>query len=447
MPGAFSLDTESDYIRPVARPSFYVPHSLSASSVLSNSISRTLSHPTLQCRKRPRLGDSGELAATPRAQRNANLTTAFCFDAPSPAALVNTDYRIAGGLDTPTAEKLLQEEQTPFAFEKDLRPNRYALAAKSVKDGYFPQTPPSAALASRKRRFLGPTRSPGSGLVHTVWTFTGGVAGKVLNFCWNTAFNGFHAGGGRGYHLQVDTPTVTPFSEGELKENEDVFDAGYRGKGSTPIPGGFPDENFIEDYMIRPQSYQDDVTPTQLSNPRERSSLTGNWVMVNESFHDQETSPARKRARPSTVSMCTKPMSREARPISVRPRMPPRSSASGASYASPRGSNIAAHSPSRPNSSEGFSRHHKRSRSSVAQSRQSDLSASSSTPKSPEVLRFEKKLKKKDAKQDQSMRRLNLQMQDMIQEAQQALRAKVEVLDDSEDGEDDTTEVSMVSRW
>ena len=55
------------------------------------------------------------------------------------------------------------------------------------------------------------------------------------------------------------------------------------------------------------------------------------------------------------------------------------------------------------------------------------------TPKSPDVIKFEKKLHKQSQKQDDSMRRLNQQMQDMIREAQQALGSKVEVIDDAED--------------
>lgn len=447
MPGAFSCDTGCDFSRPVAIPSFYIPPSPSASSVLSSSISRTFSNPNLQCHKRPRLDPSRESLATPRLQRHGTFTSTYSFDAPSPATLVNTDYRIAGRPNTSTAEKLREEEQTPLEFEKDLRPNRYTLPTQPINDGYFPQTPSSTTLMSRKRQCSSSPRRTRSGLVHTVWTFTGDVAGKVFNFCWNTAFHGFHAGGGRGYHLCLGTPTVTSGLELEPKGEEDVFDAEYRRRGSTPIPGEFPDDNFIEDYMSRPQSHQVDETPTHFNDARDRSSLSGTWLMVNEPFDDREKSPARKRARPSTANMYARPMSRGSLPIAVRPRMPPRSSASGASYASARGTSLATHSPSQPQSSEGSTKHHKRSRSSIAQNRQSDLSASVSTPKSPEAIRFEKKLKKKDIKQDKSIARLNQQMQDMIREGQQALGARVEVVDDLDDGEDGTTEVPMANRW
>ena len=58
------------------------------------------------------------------------------------------------------------------------------------------------------------------------------------------------------------------------------------------------------------------------------------------------------------------------------------------------------------------------------------MASTYNTPKSPEVGKFEKKLRKKDDRQDQSIKRLNQQMQDMIREAQQALGSRVEVVED-----------------
>ena len=46
---------------------------------------------------------------------------------------------------------------------------------------------------------------------------------------------------------------------------------------------------------------------------------------------------------------------------------------------------------------------------------------------SPEVRKFEQKLRKKEAKQDETMNRFNAHLQAMIREGQRALGSKVEV--------------------
>ena len=53
----------------------------------------------------------------------------------------------------------------------------------------------------------------------------------------------------------------------------------------------------------------------------------------------------------------------------------------------------------------------------------------SSVPASPEVRKFEQKLRRKEMKQDKTMNRFNAQLQAMIREGQQALGAKIEVVD------------------
>ena len=47
---------------------------------------------------------------------------------------------------------------------------------------------------------------------------------------------------------------------------------------------------------------------------------------------------------------------------------------------------------------------------------------------SPEVEAFQRKKRKEDKKHDESLRRLNSQLQDMIREGQQALGSKVEIV-------------------
>jgi hypothetical protein len=424
IPGAFALDYDDDSGKPIARATLYMPPSPSASSVLSHSISRTQSYQNSQSRKRPRLETTqNHHASTPYSLRRTDTsTTTFSLDAPSPAPLTNIDYRLAANYGTPINEKVQHEDWTPQEFEEDLRQNRYA---QQRDGGYFPHTPSSRVV---KRRFsASPRGSPGWG--HTVWQYTGGVAGKVINFCWTKAFNGFHAGGGQGYTMSLETPTVTGGDATAVNGSRDVFDDRYRARVGTPVPGGYPEENFIEDYMSRPQSHQQHETPTQFNDVGDRSSLRGNWVMVNEPYTDTEHSPVRKKARSSTAS---RPSSRPS--TATRPKMPARISASGASYASPRGSAFSTtQHTSRPTSSDGFVRQHKRSRSSIAHARQPDLNSEHNTPRSPEVVKFESKMRKRDQRQDRSIHRINQQIQDLIKEGQQTLGSRVEVDDEVDD--------------
>jgi hypothetical protein len=48
---------------------------------------------------------------------------------------------------------------------------------------------------------------------------------------------------------------------------------------------------------------------------------------------------------------------------------------------------------------------------------------------SPDVLKFEKKVRQKEKKIDSSMRRLNSQLEDMIREGKEALGTRIEVRD------------------
>jgi hypothetical protein len=424
IPGAFALDYDNDSGKPIARATLYMPPSPSASSVLSHSISRTQSYQHSQSRKRPRLETTqNHHASTPYSLRRTDTSaTTFSLDAPSPAPLTNIDYRLAANYGTPINEKVQHGDWTTREFEEDLRQNRYA---QQRDGGYFPHTPSSRV---GKRRFsASPRGSPGWG--HTVWQYTGGVAGKVINFCWTKAFNGFHAGGGQGYTMSLETPTVTGSDAIAVNGSKDVFDDRYRARVGTPVPGGYPEENFIEDYMSRPQSHQQHETPTQFNDVGDKSSLRGNWVMVNEPYTDTEHSPVRKKSRPSTAS---RPSSRPS--TATRPKMPARTSASGASYASPRGSAFSTtQHHSRPASSDGFVRQHKRSRSSIAHARQPDLNSEHNTPRSPEVVKFESKMRKRDQRQDRSIHRINQQIQDLIKEGQQTLGSRVEVDDEVDD--------------
>jgi hypothetical protein len=68
---------------------------------------------------------------------------------------------------------------------------------------------------------------------------------------------------------------------------------------------------------------------------------------------------------------------------------------------------------------------------------------------SPEVQRFEKRIRRKEKKEDENIQRLNKQLQDMIKEGKAALRTKIEVEDDQEadEGYVEGVEAMDVGRW
>ena len=422
MPGSFLPDHESTRLEfPIARPSFYIPPSPSASSILSQTVrsaSRTAS-PAKDSRKRSR-GGVQPFSDTPRASRSSlPSTSSYSIDAPSPAPLVNTEYVFAGG--APSVDRYAIEDDARFDYERDIRPGRFARMNSGQSANYFPRTPQSESGGKRRR-----LSTPGGGWGNTVWRYTGGVAGKAINFCWTMAFNGFHAGQGRGYDMDVGTPVVVvPGDPSDLSSSKDVFDDDYRGSSGTPLPGSFPSDESV--HRVREASYEQLPTPTSIKDWGGTSTLKSNWVMVDApDMRDPETSPARKRSRPSTASLYGKT---SARPSLTRPRMHTRNSAS---FAAPRASLHGRPSlnPERPQSAGSDRPQHKRTKSSVASPKRE---SGTSTPRSPDVVKFEKKLHRQSLKQDDSMRRMNQQMQDMIKEAQQALGSKVEVIDDVED--------------
>ncbi|RMZ85088.1 hypothetical protein DV738_g104, partial [Chaetothyriales sp. CBS 135597] len=359
---------------------------------------------------------------------------------PSPVPLVNTDYRIAGGLDTPRAEGADRDEPN-WELENDLRVNRFTHPPSPPPDSVFPRTPQHPGDTGDGDGSGRPAQASTSGWGHTLWSLTGSVAGKLINLCWTTAFSGFHAGGGRGYHMQLDTPTVTAAEPSWPDLADDVFDSNFsrRGRGSTPIPGEFPEDDSVQDHSSRLRQRQAADTPLQMvTNDPGASSLRRNWVMIASPSgrRSESASPVRKKHRPSTsISL---PGRATARPsYGGRPRKPT-AGGGGTSYASPRSSLRSGSSsllspppPSsscRPVASDHGGRYKLSHTAAAASPRQtySNPRASEPSSKSPDVLRFERKLRHENLRQSDSIKRMNERMRQLLQEGQQALASKIE---------------------
>jgi hypothetical protein len=475
MPGSFVTDVDHA-LRPTltrTRPSLYIPPpSPSAASSLSNAFPCPgIAHTSEGSRKRARY-DSGFTNIRQRPQDDSDtdqlwaVSTTSLDSVRSPAPLVSTDYRLAGGLDTPTAA-------TPSIFADgqdsaviDYRPSRFPPQTGPSADGYFPPTPD---VLSRERN--GRKRAPSSpqyqGWGKAVCGIVSGVAGRVFNFCWTGAFRGFYAGGGRGYTMDTSTPIMVEKNTWmDPKEKDDVFNQHYEGqhyRDGTPVPGEFPAENFTGEYRSRPPSYQRQgySTPSGMGGKKAGRKMKSPeaWVIVRSiDANSRETSPTRKIPRTSTFHQ-SRAVSRGTTAVRSRlaPSRPSRSSFAGsptlatgqpASFASPRRPMENGSTEPRPSTSEG---RHRSSQSSVASPRCSEsVRHSHTTSASPEVQRFERRLRQKEKAQQDSIERLNQQAKDMIREAREALGTRIDIEDEAgmeDEGYGEGTELMGESKW
>ena len=105
----------------------------------------------------------------------------------SPVPFVNTRYRLAGGLDTPTA-CLTMDKEVEYLTSPDLHVRGFG-RFQSTPDSYFPQltSPPLSREGNGRPR---QHASPGIqyGLGKAVFGMIS-VAGKMWDFCRTTAFN------------------------------------------------------------------------------------------------------------------------------------------------------------------------------------------------------------------------------------------------------------------
>jgi hypothetical protein len=469
-----------------ARPlPFLPPSSQSATSALSKSRLRNAQTPIesgCATRKRIRSNNytSDSTLTTPQHATSwtaleissAHSSAIYTPGVESPTAFVNTRYTLAGGLDTPSAARLDSEEQSEAdARELDYRPNRMTITSRQRSGSYFPRTPNTTANqseAGHKRKYPDDQRGWGRAVVNLV----GGVAGKVINFCWNSAFRGFQAGGGQAYRMDSSTPAVVGQSSWtDVQEKDDVFNQHYEGqryRSTTPVPGQFLEEGFIRDYMLDPQSHQARQVSTPIQFGDEGgSSLRSNWVLVDgrreidrrssspvHSTHRTFRPSSYNSRRPPTRSLLGTTAGNRPRLVPSRPSLassPNTHSNRPASFASPRASPNRSYTDetaqNRPSSAG-----HRRTRSSMASPRRlTEMSATQSitTPTSPEVQKFEKKLRRRERKEDENIQRLNRQLQDMIREGKEALGTTIDIEDeeDEDEGYEEGVEVMGVSKW
>lgn len=361
----------------------------------------------------------------------------------SPKPFVNTRYQLAGGMDTPTLSVNAQEDERAYpepGYRRSLSDMEESNGQvnntwKDEGSSYF------ALDREANGRGRGYPAQRGNGWGKGAYSVVGAVVGKAIDFCMAGAglFTGFRAGGGQAYKVS-DMGSVSRF---EAVENEQNWESEKQGnffgeRQGTPVPGRFPEDDFIPDYLDNPTPDDSPVRPSkrrQVSGGFRDEEIAKNWVVVPNPPARPTPPPAQTRALPRptirpnlvsrhSVTQTSRPASRAGfgpsrRSVAPRgshagsPALTPNRGASFAPLAAPRSP---AHSSSRiPRASP---------------MRESHSQRRPETPVDIETRQWASMRKREEKEADESIRRLDAQLKAMIREAKEALGTKVEVLDE-----------------
>lgn len=361
---------------------------------------------------------------------HSSMTCPGSPDEMSPAPLINTQYKLAGGLDTPTAAlSSTLERYDCYATLSDpaMRgPGRGWGRNSGIEgDNYFPQIAPTILgretngrprfqMASSQRQqhqqYQEYQESSGGSFAKTVFA----VAGKVWEFCKASAFRGFYAGGGQGFDMLPPSHSEQTIWEGSSEPKD------YNFSQMTPILGRFPTEELriIPDYMSRNYHHQrQETSPSrpakkhQREKPGSRTELQASWVIVGP----RDASSLSRESSPSKPSLRKYPPSRRPLKKPIQHRRRPSSSYAGS-----------------PSLSQPFASTTSPRASGISPSKIPTASANSS-PVNIEVARHAARIRKREVEEEANLQRLNRQLKAMIKEGKEALGTKYEI----EMGEDE----------
>lgn len=350
-------------------------------------------------------------------------------DPGSPLPFVNTRYALAGGMDTPTLKAAEQFEASASVYS-DIGYRR-ELSGDRPKDLFgeessYQSFPFDMDQESDDRSRIS-TGEQGGQWTKTALGVVGGVVGKVWEFCKTSAFRGFHAGGGEKYTVNSTSAThfTIDISERDKSwEPEKVTTTWGDEREPIPLPGRFPEDDFIADYIDRatPEATPPRAAKRRQVRPNDDDEIAKNWVVVPPTSTPSKPSPARY-STPTASSAgrrttAVRPASRAGTAgASTRRSLLQRGShagppalqpSHGASFASPR-------SPAAP------------SRIPRASPARGTPPAKTDSPASREAQRWATLKKKEEREADQSIRRLDAQLKAMIREGKEALGTKIEV--------------------
>ena len=325
----------------------------------------------------------------------------------SPSPLVNTQYILAAGFDTPTTTSgSALHRSNNYATSPDhvFRGGRgWDDGSALVSDSYFPQL--SCALGreanGRPRIFTG--QPPREGWVKTVQNAVG-VAGRLWNFCKMSAFRGFYAGGGQGFRIDSSEKAPLSIAQDTLNNLEGQIHDDRLQRESSSVPGCFPEEDFIPDYMSQ-ASTSPDRPAKKVRHEKGAGDLRANWVMIGNLSASRASSPTRVSAR--KVALAYTPGCKARSKGLKRPIL----SASRPSQTSFAGS--PALRPDRP--------------ASFASARSPSGTPKHESPVSVEAQKHAARMRRQEIEDDAHLKRFNQQLKAMIKEGKEALGTKIVV--------------------
>ncbi|MCJ1380177.1 hypothetical protein MMC17_003280 [Xylographa soralifera] len=338
----------------------------------------------------------------------------------SPPPFVSTRYKLAGGLDTPSAA--LASGFDPSASTPDLAFRRGGRndGSRHTLDDYFGDT--SSALA-RERNGRSRTQfesNPGDGWGKAVVSAVSGVAGKVWEFCKAGAFHGFYAGGSHGQSPQPlsSSSHTIPTTQSSIWQDlspstSHIFDAASRPHATT-LPGGFPDTDFIPEYMSHPSK-------------RPKPSPSSSWVLVPSHVSlSRENSPSRFAARKLPSSASTPSARRPASRAGLRRPVLPASRPS-LTY-SPSTNRPASSASTRSPLPSPKRQTHQRAHSYGTDGGPDGYAADSpASPISVEAQKFAARARRREKEEERALQGFNERLKAMIREGKEALGTRVEV--------------------
>ena len=354
----------------------------------------------------------------------------------SPAPLANSRYTLAGGLDTPGAALANSFEENAFSGttpEAGFRrgrgwSNATSLSASTVS--YFPrQTRGNGSKRVSRREENPSTSTQSSSWSSTLLSAFSSATTKIWSFCKAGAFRGFYAGGGQGYALEVPGRLAESL---QISQSPKLLQSSvWQDESEADISKVKTCANPQQNLYQNPQIQTPPPSPCRPTKRLREGDLNSDWVMIPTDQNDsRESSPSRYPTRKPSVASLRSPSKTSNPPRPSLIQQPSFVGSAGlrtAASAAPMRSPL----PSPDMECElQFPNLRKQLRVTDHQRFKSTLHPSSgSSPLSPEVRKFQAKLRKKQDKEDRELQTMNERLKALIKEGRQALGSTVEVVD------------------